>query len=229
MVWLRCSVVSTVGFLLGDPVSIISVHVDESGFVYFPLEGKRWNSSRQCGHISSTNRVLVHENPCVDDTSGAGVEDMVAEVVMLPVLGGWVGTKTVEEGKQRNGNRDGGLEEIFDAYVAGKENAPGIIVLQEWWGVDFEVKNNALKIADLEPGYKVLIPEIVHGTTTEMIQTIFPSIIPMFIAIPSFALLYSMDEHKGTSSLNGMDLANKCGIAVMLGFPAMSMGAPTTA
>lgn len=31
-----------------------------------------------------------------------------------------------------------------------------------------------------------------------------------------------------SSSLNGMDLA-KCGIAVLLGFPAMSMGAPTAA
>ncbi|GJR24504.1 cytochrome c oxidase subunit 2 [Tanacetum coccineum] len=39
------------------------------------------------------------------------------------------------------------------------------------------------------------IPQrIVHGTTIEILQTIFPSIIPMFIAIPSFALLYSMDE-----------------------------------
>nr|YP_009478084.1 cytochrome oxidase subunit 2 [Anthoceros angustus]AVP12820.1 cytochrome oxidase subunit 2 [Anthoceros angustus] len=39
------------------------------------------------------------------------------------------------------------------------------------------------------------IPErIVHGTTTEIPRTILPSIIPMFIAIPSFALLYSMDE-----------------------------------
>ena len=35
---------------------------------------------------------------------------------------------------------------------------------------------------------------IVHGTTIEIIRTIFPSIILMFIAIPSFALLYSMDE-----------------------------------
>ena len=35
---------------------------------------------------------------------------------------------------------------------------------------------------------------IVHGTTIEILRTIFPSIIPMFIAIPSFALLYSMDE-----------------------------------
>nr|YP_010593550.1 cytochrome c oxidase subunit 2 [Taxus chinensis]WAI96660.1 cytochrome c oxidase subunit 2 [Taxus chinensis] len=39
------------------------------------------------------------------------------------------------------------------------------------------------------------IPQrIVHGTTIEIIRTIFPSIIPMFIAIPSFAPLYSMDE-----------------------------------
>jgi cytochrome c oxidase subunit 2 len=39
------------------------------------------------------------------------------------------------------------------------------------------------------------IPErVVHGTTIEIIWTVFPSIILMFIAIPSFALLYSMDE-----------------------------------
>nr|YP_009674879.1 cytochrome c oxidase subunit 2 [Metzgeria furcata]QDE12877.1 cytochrome c oxidase subunit 2 [Metzgeria furcata]QIA60797.1 cytochrome c oxidase subunit 2 [Metzgeria leptoneura] len=39
------------------------------------------------------------------------------------------------------------------------------------------------------------IPErIVHGTTIEIIWTIFPSIILMFIAIPSFAPLHSMDE-----------------------------------
>ena len=39
------------------------------------------------------------------------------------------------------------------------------------------------------------IPQrIVHGTTIEILWTLFPSIILMFIAIPSFALLYSMDE-----------------------------------
>nr|GEU35257.1 cytochrome c oxidase subunit 2, mitochondrial [Tanacetum cinerariifolium] len=39
------------------------------------------------------------------------------------------------------------------------------------------------------------IPQrIIHGTTIEIFRTIFPSIIPMFIAITSFALLYSMDE-----------------------------------
>lgn len=51
----------------------------------------------------------------------------------------------------------------FDAYVVGKENAPGIVVLQEWWGVDFEIKNHALKISTLEPGYKALIPDLYRG------------------------------------------------------------------
>nr|AKJ25587.1 cytochrome c oxidase subunit 2 [Geranium subcaulescens] len=39
-----------------------------------------------------------------------------------------------------------------------------------------------------------ILQRIVHGTTIEILWTIFPSIILMFIAIPSFALLYSMDE-----------------------------------
>lgn len=36
--------------------------------------------------------------------------------------------------------------------------------------------------------------KIIHGTTIEIAWTITPSLILVFIAIPSFALLYSMDE-----------------------------------
>lgn len=49
--------------------------------------------------------------------------------------------------------------QTFDAYVVGKDDAPGIVVLQEWWGVDFEIKNHAVKISQLGPGFKALIPE----------------------------------------------------------------------
>jgi cytochrome c oxidase subunit 2 len=35
---------------------------------------------------------------------------------------------------------------------------------------------------------------IVHGTILEIVWTILPSVILLFIAIPSFALLYAMDE-----------------------------------
>ena len=39
------------------------------------------------------------------------------------------------------------------------------------------------------------IPEkFIHGTTIEIVWTIIPAVILMFIAIPSFALLYSIDE-----------------------------------
>lgn len=51
----------------------------------------------------------------------------------------------------------------FDAYVVGKEDAPGVVVLQEWWGVDFEIKNHATKISQLEPGFKALIPDLYRG------------------------------------------------------------------
>ncbi|KAG0464089.1 hypothetical protein HPP92_020158 [Vanilla planifolia] len=51
----------------------------------------------------------------------------------------------------------------FGAYIVGKENAPAIVVVQEWWGVDFEVKNHAQKIAGLAPGYRALIPDLYRG------------------------------------------------------------------
>ena len=35
---------------------------------------------------------------------------------------------------------------------------------------------------------------VVHGTTLEIIWTVIPSIIQIIVALPSFALLYSIDE-----------------------------------
>ncbi|WVZ02906.1 hypothetical protein V8G54_023712 [Vigna mungo] len=54
-------------------------------------------------------------------------------------------------------------ETAFDAYVVGKNNAPGIVVLQEWWGVDFEIKNHAVMISQLGQGFKALIPDLYRG------------------------------------------------------------------
>lgn len=49
----------------------------------------------------------------------------------------------------------------FDAYVIGERAAPGIVVLQEWWGVDYEVKNHAAAIA--RKGFRSLIPDLYRG------------------------------------------------------------------
>ncbi|KAI9126786.1 hypothetical protein K1719_002382 [Acacia pycnantha] len=51
----------------------------------------------------------------------------------------------------------------FDACVVGKEDALGIVVLQECWGVDYEIKNHALKIPQLGSGVKALIPNLYRG------------------------------------------------------------------
>ncbi|CAM6087649.1 unnamed protein product [Calypogeia fissa] len=57
--------------------------------------------------------------------------------------------------------RNGDGETVFDAYVVGSKGAPGIVVLQEWWGIDFEIKNHASAIA--KKGYRALIPDLYRG------------------------------------------------------------------
>jgi len=58
---------------------------------------------------------------------------------------------------ERNG--DGKIE--FDVYVVGEKGAPGIVVVQEWWGVDYEIKKHAINIAS--KGYRALIPDLYRG------------------------------------------------------------------
>ena len=46
-------------------------------------------------------------------------------------------------------------------YAVGDESKPGVIVIQEWWGIDEEVKIHARKIA--AQGYFALIPDLYRG------------------------------------------------------------------
>ncbi|KAL1821519.1 hypothetical protein ACET3Z_016388 [Daucus carota] len=54
-------------------------------------------------------------------------------------------------------------DNTLDAYVVGKENAAGIVVLQEWWGVEFEIKNHAVAISQFGSGYRALIHDLYRG------------------------------------------------------------------
>ena len=51
----------------------------------------------------------------------------------------------------------------FDAYVVGKQDAPGVVVLQEWWGVNNQVKNHATHISKIGHGYRALVPDLYRG------------------------------------------------------------------
>jgi carboxymethylenebutenolidase len=51
-----------------------------------------------------------------------------------------------------------------DAYLvepADPKNAPGVVVIQEWWGLDDEIQNVAKRLA--EAGYRALVPDLYRG------------------------------------------------------------------
>jgi len=53
------------------------------------------------------------------------------------------------------------LGKSFPAYMCGPVGAPGIIVLQEWWGVTTQVQLQAQRIAS--QGYRCLVPDLYKG------------------------------------------------------------------
>ena len=44
------------------------------------------------------------------------------------------------------------------------KNAPGVVVIQEWWGLDDEIKNVANRLA--KAGYRALVPDLYGGKLT---------------------------------------------------------------
>lgn len=57
--------------------------------------------------------------------------------------------------------RNDNAEVTFDAYVAGEVGQPGLVVLQEWWGVDFDIRSHAVTLAN--KGFRTLIPDLYRG------------------------------------------------------------------
>jgi len=56
---------------------------------------------------------------------------------------------------------DGQTLKGYLAEPSDKANAPGIVVIQEWWGLDEEVKDVADRFA--KAGYRALVPDLYRG------------------------------------------------------------------
>lgn len=56
---------------------------------------------------------------------------------------------------------DGASVEAYVVEPADPKNAPGVVVIQEWWGLDDEIKNVANRLA--EAGYRALVPDLYRG------------------------------------------------------------------
>jgi carboxymethylenebutenolidase len=56
---------------------------------------------------------------------------------------------------------DGASVEAYLAEPANPQHAPGIVVIQEWWGLDDEIKAVADRLA--KAGYRALVPDLYRG------------------------------------------------------------------
>lgn len=56
---------------------------------------------------------------------------------------------------------DGTSVEAYLIEPANPINAPGVVVIQEWWGLDDEIKNVANRLA--KAGYRALVPDLYRG------------------------------------------------------------------
>ena len=58
------------------------------------------------------------------------------------------------------GPQDGGTE-AFVSWPAGKAAAPGIVVVQEWWGLNNQIRDVARRLS--REGYVAIVPDLYHG------------------------------------------------------------------
>lgn len=56
---------------------------------------------------------------------------------------------------------DGQSSNAYLVEPADAKNAPGVVVIQEWWGLDDEIKNVADRLA--KAGYRALVPDLYRG------------------------------------------------------------------
>lgn len=56
---------------------------------------------------------------------------------------------------------DGKTFSAWSVEPADPKHAPGVVVVQEWWGVNPQIKRVGLRLADA--GYRVLIPDLYRG------------------------------------------------------------------
>ena len=51
--------------------------------------------------------------------------------------------------------------DTLPGYVCGDPTHPGVVVVQEWWGVTETIQEHALRIS--QEGYRVLVPDLYKG------------------------------------------------------------------
>jgi carboxymethylenebutenolidase len=80
---------------------------------------------------------------------------MALVALTRPASGQVADTALVEIG------RDAAATRAFVAWPAGKGPFPGVVVVQEWWGLESSIKEVARRLA--REGYAAIVPDLYHG------------------------------------------------------------------
>ena len=56
---------------------------------------------------------------------------------------------------------DGKSVQAYISEPANTKNAPGVVIIQEWWGIDDEMRSVADRLA--KAGYRALVPDLYRG------------------------------------------------------------------
>ena len=68
-------------------------------------------------------------------------------------------------GKKITFKRPDGKESTgYYAIPSAGENAPGVVIIQEWWGLNDQIKGVANRLAEIQ--YRALVPDLYKGTVT---------------------------------------------------------------
>ena len=59
---------------------------------------------------------------------------------------------------------DGKESTGYYAIPSAGENAPGVVIIQEWWGLNDQIKGVANRLAEIQ--YRALVPDLYRGTVT---------------------------------------------------------------
>ncbi len=98
-----------------------------------------------CQHADEDDPPPVVTQPRRDDTETAAVAGLVAGMVDYP-------------------GPDGAELMGYLARPEGETARPGVVVVQEWWGLDDHIKELARRFA--QAGYAALAPDLYHGAVT---------------------------------------------------------------
>lgn len=72
---------------------------------------------------------------------------------------------------------DGGMAPAYFASPSSGEMAPALVVIQEWWGLNDQIKQTADRLA--AEGYRALVPDLYRGqlaTTPDLAQSLMKSL-----------------------------------------------------